>query len=412
MSAVFTKESTVCYYGLQDSNHLPEFIKRRVRTVNGFSQKIFNSEDRYKEDEVMQALLETQKRLEREKKGGKEEVTSIISKEKLCRRDHINKKRAFIKRCLQAQIKLNLAEVAKFTRCSFDTVKRVHRELFTQGEVSTYQYNNLKSKEDQEALDKSIERIQEGFMTVSDLKRCHPMFSRKKILAKMHEKGYRYRLLPKDRKKPPSNTINSTRVCRVISHISQCICDTNSTILYCDEIKFPLYQTSEKRWMHGSSTLNEAIVYNRRPAVQTTLTAIALCSLQKFEAIQLFTKEVTGADFLYFLNEAISQLPSNKHYSIITDNATWHHAVVVSSTKASRFLYFNEPRMFQLNVIENAFSFVRFEFRKRPIVDTIEEEAKRIVEIFFSSDNPKRFEGLFRNHLRMLITFLEKHKPK
>ena len=136
----------------------------------------------------MKALLEIQQRLEREKKGCEEESTTIEPKEELSRRDQINKKRVFIKRCLQGQVKLNLAEVAKFTRSSVGTVKRVHRELQFYGDVSTYQYTNLKAKEDEEELDKSIDKIEEGFMTVTDLKRIHPMFSRKKILARMHKK--------------------------------------------------------------------------------------------------------------------------------------------------------------------------------------------------------------------------------
>ena len=78
-------------------------------------------------------------------------------------------------------------------------------------------------------------------------------------------------------------------------------------------------------------------------------------------------------------------------------------------SQASKFFFFNEPRMFQLNIIENAFSFVRDAFRKRPQVDTMEEEAREIVRIFFDEENQKRFRGVLRNHLRQLIKYHERH---
>jgi hypothetical protein len=87
----------------------------------------------------------------------------------------------------------------------------------------------------------------------------------------------------------------------------------------------------------------------------------------------------------------------------------WHHANLVTNSEVSKFFFFNEARMFQLNIIENAFSFVRDAFRKRPVVERIEEEARQIVKIFFQEENEKRFRGLFRNHLRQLIKYHEKH---
>ena len=406
MSSISTKPGTECYYGLLQQEAQLEFKIRKVRPVNRFQQKAFHSQDRFPEEDIMTGLLRVQQEHQVEL------LPKLEARKKQSWKDKVNRKRALIKKCIQNQACLNLAAVARFTKSCPKTVKAIHRQLVCLGDAVSFEYNNLKDSEEQEALDKSIGSIEEGFQTVSDLKRSHPTFSKKKILERMHSMGYRYRLLPKERKNPEQRVINSTRVCRVISHIAQAICDPNTEVLYCDEMKFPLYQTAEKRWTHVYSQPSEAIVYNRRPALTGSLTAIALCSLHKFEAVQLYSHEVTGADFLYFLNEAIAHLPADKHYTIIADNATWHHASVVSSAKASRFLFFNEPKMFQLNIIENAFSFVRFDFRKRPIVHTLEEEAKSILQIFFDPANPERFKGLFRNHLRMLIEFLERHRPK
>ena len=122
-------------------------------------------------------------------------------------------------------------------------------------------------------------------------------------------------------------------------------------------------------------------------------------------ATQLYKKEVTGLDFLYFINNIISSLPRRWSYTILTDNASWHHAGVVQGLSSNKFLYFNEPRMFQLNIIENAFSFIRSEFRRRPFVETLEEEAVQIINLFFEETNVQRFTGLLRNHLRQLIKY-------
>ena len=56
-------------------------------------------------------------------------------------------------------------------------------------------------------------------------------------------------------------------------------------------------------------------------------------------------------------------------------------------------------------------SFVRNNFRKRPVVvERLEEEAREeVVKIFFEEENERRFRGILRNHLRQLIKYHEKH---
>jgi len=409
MSAAFTKECTDCYFVTPEATHVPAFTKKKIQNISHFQQRIFTSQERFQEDQIMSGLLTIQNSFENKRKDEK----GVKKVEKSCWKDKVNRKREFIKRCIRNQAVLNLAEVAKFTRSCPKTVKRIYNELCLSGEVSFYKYNNLKSEQEESALDKSIDRIEEGFQTITDLKREHSAFSRKAILKRLHQRGFRYRLLPKERRNPEIRIISSTRICRVISHIAQAIADQETTILYIDEMKFPLFQTSARRWAHKDVLPRDNFVYNRRPAHDvSTIVAIALCSTEKFEAVQLYNRDVNGLDFLHFLNEAISHLPPHKHYTIIADNAGWHLASVVNKSKANKFLYFNEPKMFQLNLIENAFSFIRHEFRKRPIVHSAVEEAKEIVRIFFDEKNKERFKGVFRNHLRMLIKFLDKHKPK
>ena len=411
---MMTKACTECYYDRTLQDHVPAFTPKQVRPKNNYLQKIFKSQDRFEELVVKQHLAKIQKDLEEAKALARPLVCPLLPTKRPppTWKDIVNRKRQHVQRVIQLQATTNIAEVARRTGTHRSTVKSIMREMQVTKTVQPYEYNNLKPKAEDDSLQATINQLGDSFMMVTEIKRLHPTFSRKKILERLHENGYRYRLQPKEEENPKPVKINSGRVCRVISHICQAICDPNTTILYIDEMKFPLRQTMEKRWTHVGLPRENTLVYNRRPVPKETLTAIALCSLEKFEAVQVFRYEVTGTDFLYFLNEAVQQLPPHRHYTIIADNASWHHCKQVSQAEVSKFLFFNHAKMYQLNVIENAFSFVRHGFRSRPTVNTMEEEAKRIVDIFFDQDSGERFKGYFRHHLRNLQEFLEKHRPK
>lgn len=435
MSSVRTKESTECLFDTPAPEVVLNFAIRSTQVLAGFHQRKFKSSDRHSEENVLDAIAQLKKdalpkcpastvraqmMMDEEKDdppplplhtGKKKKRGGHFTWDKLTWREKINRKRELVLACLLKQAVPNLAAAARFAGVSKATANSVFLEHKLSNKVASYDYNNVKSAEQKAPLEADIAAIENGFMTVADLKRRHPSFSRKAILKHIHHQGYRFRLLPKNTLNPEQRVVNSTRVCRVISHIVQAMADFNTTVLYIDEMKFPLVQTSSHRWQHPDTDWRDAVFYNRRTAHTQTLTAIALCSQEKFEAVQLFRNEVNGDDFTYFLNTAIAHLPPGKSYTIIADNATWHTSEAVRSCKASKFLFFNEPRMFQLNLIENAFSFVRHAFRKRPIVETIEDEAKNIMRIFFDSVNKRRFKGLVRNHLRQLEKYLGKHRP-
>ena len=97
--------------------------------------------------------------------------------------------------------------------------------------------------------------------------------------------------------------------------------------MYCDEVKFPLYQTPTHAWLKPEE--RDKIIYNRRDLANLTLTVIAVCSTKGFIAVQVFNEEVTGAGFVYFLTELSNKLNPRKRYLILTDNATWHTASIV-----------------------------------------------------------------------------------
>ena len=174
-------------------------------------------------------------------------------------------------------------------------------------------------------------------------------------------------------------------------------------------MKLPLFQTPTWHWKRTGS--DSQARYGIRPLSQT-ITAIAMCSIHRFESVQLFTTEVNTIDFTYFLERSIEMLPANKRYIVLLDNATWHQGRFIQKSKTCKYLLFNEPRQFRLNLIENAFSYVRSHYRRRIVTDNMIEETKSIISIFFSEDCSRKFAGFFRNHIRQLKIMFDKHNGK
>lgn len=417
MPPVKSRECTEVFFGVVPDDREIKFEQREVPVVHHFDQRHFKSQDRFDVDHVAQALLELQKMKLQEKVDAKlaklrerQVRPSTKRKQKPSWKQKVTSKRLVIQRCIENSATLNLSQVARLTKSSFETVKKVHQNLQMYGQAQEYSYNFTKKTEDIERLDESILLAREGFLTISDLKRRNTSFSRRFIGKRMKESGLRYRLMPKKRKLETPRHYSSTQVCRLVSHITQALSDSSSEMLYVDEVKFPLVQTAEKRWCNAE-TFGE-IVYNRRSVPDKTITAIAMCSTTKFEAVQFFANEVTGVDFLGFMNKAISSLPSNKTYTVVLDNATWHRAGIVESSTVNKYLVFNQPGLFQMNLIENAFSFIRHAFRKRPVFETDSDEVRHLTAIFFDAANEAKFQGILRNHIRVLMGFLEKYADR
>ena len=323
----------------------------------------------------------------------------------------INIKRQTVQYCLETHPEWSAYQVAKQTKSSLEMVQTVRYKL-SAGTPLEYTYNNLKSEKDLSQLRMTVQTAGEDFRSVADIKSMHPTFSRTFILKELHEVGMKWKELPKVKKPSKHPPPNSTKVRAFISHVTQGHNDPDTEVLFCDEFKLPLQQTPTSAWTKPEG-LEEGIVYNHRPdAVATMLTACAICSKEGFLAVQVFKDEVNGAGFSYFIDQVLSQLFTDKKYLLVADNASWHKSALVQKTPGYRFLFFNEPRFFMLNLIENAFSFIRFMFRSRPrhLLGNIEDEARHAVGLFFHPQNSKRFKGIYRNHLRQLIKYGLRHR--
>ena len=385
---------------MADPQHLPRFEERPIPKVDMFLQRKVKDRKHLTRPEL-RVMLEQLIRTHAKTVNAGRDMPLRVARVQPAWRDRVNAKRRLIALCIRNQRVLNLQQVARETRSCPQTVKRVYQDLVDHMPPDTYNYNNLKQAEELARLDRDLKVADGGLISVADIKRRNPHFSRKKILEQLHACNLRWRKLPLGEPKVAFHDPPDPRQLQyVIGQLAQVHSRPDTEMLFVDEMKFPLLQTAKYHWIERDAV--SQIKLNRRAVPDTSLTAIAMCSRTRFVAVQLFNGEVRGQDFLYFLNTAIASLSREKTYLVLADNATWHNSSLMQSTKAYPFLFFNCPRMYQLNLIENAFSAVRHEFRKRPTVDTLEEEAQEILQIFFSDHNPPRFAGYFRNHLRML----------
>ena len=410
MPPVKTRPCTEVYLQAPPPDRLPEFVERSLVKVESFpAQRVkgrpFLTKERLRVliDSLIQNSLKTSARHRKDKGPVIDESAPM---RKVTFKDKVNAKRRLIAACLSNQQVLNLAKVAQHTKSCYSTVQRVYQQMLQSGAPEEYNYNHIKPTQEVRALEEDIELRDGGLGSVADIKRRHPRCSRKFILRCLHSRNLRWRKLPLAEPKvltypPPSQTLLDG----IIGTMAQVHSNPQQKMLFVDEIKFPLLQTSKCHWIHKDKP--SSIKLNRREVDNTILTAIVLCSTERFLAVQLYSGEVTGPDFVYFMSKALASLVPDKQYLVLADNATWHTSSLVRKTAIYPYLYLNAPRMYQLNLIENSFSAVRAEFRKRETVSNIREEADQILNLFFSPQSTPRFAGYFRNHLRMLRKYLK-----
>jgi hypothetical protein len=409
MTKTHTRLCTLPYRGPCPEHSAPTFVRRPIKKTHRFSQRGVEGIQQITASRTREILARLiQDSLEDKQTSSSQDNT--VERVMPTWEEKVNRKRTLIAKCIANYPDKSASWISRHTRTHLQTVQRTMIELQGGMELETYTYNNIKPVELLDEVRTHCATVVDSFETLTDLKRRFPSFSKKKIRKVLKALGMRYAMLPKNRLNPSPRNFNSKKIVATIAHMAQVHESLSSSMLFCDEMKFPLYQTSKKKWMRKEEDCPQ--IYNRRAAPDTTIVAIALCSIRGFECVQLFTQEITGTDFAYFLHEAIGQLPSGHKYSILLDNATWHLAQPVSSSRVQEFLHFNEPGLFQLNLIENAFSGCRADFRKRPIVETLEEEARQILRIFFDPAQQERFKGYYRNHLRNLLKYLDRHSSK
>ena len=332
-----TRDCTEVYFSMPPNNHIPVFeVRHSSGEISGARPQIFSSDPELSSKQVSDlAASLLQKVLQRRTR--KRRVTRVLRSKQACEKlDHLNRKRQWIAECFIMH-DWTVNEIARHTKSGVRTVQRIVHEVKTAGELKPYTYSNLKNPQDLQTLHQLIRGSQHELFSTADIKRKLPGFSKMRIRRELHDLGLGYRRLPRERKRQPAPP-DSGRVRRVISHLVQAHSDPETSMLFCDEVKFPLYQTASHAWLPSSDV--GTMIYNRRLDADPTVLVnmIALCSTQGFVAVQAFIREVTGPDFVFFLTKVLEQLPQGNRYSILVDNATWHSANVVTKTPMPQIL--------------------------------------------------------------------------
>lgn len=176
-----TRECTPVYFNnIEDKDSL-FFTKKTYQVIDNFNIKPFKSKKRMKVDEVDQLLQDKQKELKKMKECMLDNSNSTTKKEKMSWETKINDKRRLVANYLQQQPYSNLAEACRFAHCSYDLAKRVQDDLLFYGRHTEYHYPNQKKQETVDELNKTISKVHGTYSTIGDLKRRHPLFSRKWI---------------------------------------------------------------------------------------------------------------------------------------------------------------------------------------------------------------------------------------
>ena len=125
-----------------------------------------------------------------------------------------------------------------------------------------------------------------------------------------------------------------------------------------------------------------------------------------FKAVQVYTDSINKEAILYFMKQFLQSIEPGKRIVVLMDNAGWHHANLVSGSGLAEVILYNIPKMYELNLIENAFAAIKSGFRRRPVVKGVEQEVALIVELFREPKHLERFCGYRRQYLRNLNLLL------
>ena len=395
-----TRECSAVLFKMPEPGQEVKFAKREFEVAKWLPCVKYKSKKRIDSTTVWRQLVTKQRELELLRYPEKEEKKA---KPKKTWEDKVNERRQLAAYYFHSLVRPTIAEVSKMAGCGRKLAKEVMHDVLAFGRPLPYSYPNVKPREQVEELDRTIAEVRGSFSTITDIKRRHCAFSKKWIGRRLHGSGFRWLKMTRRLRHPGPDLHRSSRVKAVVKHLAQAITHTDVVNVYVDEVHFMLTQTATHNWRNDNQAEDD-MVYNRRPwPEKAKLTCIAACTLKGFLAVQVFRQDINADEFLYFLQEILMKMPRGQKVSVLADNATCHSASLVQKSRAGKFLFMNSPGLFRANAIENAFSFVKAEWRKRPQVCTYEEEAQQLARIFFDGVNEKRFLGIAFNHARSLV---------
>ena len=305
-----------------------------------------------------------------------------------------------------------ISKLASTARCSVTFARKVVEYL--------NQYERLPTDDRQIRKDDYRQQVKEGWATIDNVFATCPDLNRtinqksKSGMSLTTTRRYFKKLgyytsnnvktiqtIRNEKKRNLENHSNEDKM-NFISSLVQNWVDQDITIFCMDQWKAPITQLTNKRWKLRKF---KEIETPTRSGDNTIVTSNIICTDQGYCSMCMTMKEWTSKDTIYFLNETLKfyiDKKGLKQFLIIADNASWQKNKIISDTWFNKHILYIPPRCPQLNHIETTFSRARFYWKKRKIVNSIEEEVEQIVQIFKSGNTEKFFNGYSRNYIRTL----------
>jgi hypothetical protein len=317
----------------------------------------------------------------------------------------VNEKRRRVLRIIDNFGATSIKDLAKRAKVSPATASRIFKECQSRCEVEDWKYPHEHSQEVEEMVDAMIDNPSSRYYSAADFKREIPIpVSKKFVRKRLKAKGYQYKRIkgPFSVKKNNEERYEHPCLQETISMVAQTFGQLEKEIFWLDEVKFPLQSTGQYAWVKEGTKP----AYNDRPQ-NLTLHAICLCDRTNFKAVQFFLDEIKSNDILYFIKTFLNTYVTAPETIILLDNATWHKSEDIRQSEVYQFLWFNAPGVFEANLIENAFSAIKTQFRTRKETESLVDELTMMKRLFVDPENKKRFEGYRKNYLRGLRRMLK-----
>lgn len=288
----------------------------------------------------------------------------------------------------------NLDSLAARLGVHRSTAKKLRDRYLLTGTIPAYEYNNQHPPEVAEEVIGIMSSEEAQYFTTTDVKRRLPNVSKKFIARTLRQHGYRYRRIRHTRQR---RVFSEAEVCRVVSTCLPAFDRADETLLFLDEVIFPLNHTPKHCWRN---TYQSTGGFYERTTCETKLTAIALCSKTRMIAIQIHTQEMESQAVIHFLTEALRRVRTPERVVVLLDNARYHSSAMVMQSSIAKYLVRNVPECWELNMIELCFSKLKHLWRTRAVVRCAEEEVPQLIRLFRECQIAQDFAGYRRQYLR------------
>jgi DDE superfamily endonuclease len=394
---VVTRRCTPVIFIDQKSEFETRMEEREAETFASFAVQPF----------TVEGLLDKEVLMEMVKDLLKVEEAAVIPtrvrkvrRAKLSWEDKINSQRETVRTEVAGGRIMDLNLLARKAGCCVQTARRNLSRQLTVGILPVFQCNRQRSADDPQKVLDLVTSGQGKYFSISSVKQRLPYMSRKYIARSLKQGGLRYRKLRHTR---IPRTFNGTEVCRVLSRALPAFDREDETLLFLDEVIFPLNYTPTHCWRPKDDPMTG---YKERTPCRTQLTCIALCSKTRIIAIQVHVQEMQAQAIVHFLTAVLSEHRTGEKTVVLLDNAKYHGANLVRESSLGPYLLLSVARCWELNMIEVLFSKAKELWRRRPVVEGIEEETAQVIRVFRECQVAADFGGYRRQYLRDVINVL------